>query len=320
MESCETIGYLKYSWKLVDEWFFDARKSAEAIIGFDEMLRYFIAKEEIQLSNANFELPIQIKKGSWEIILGLASIWWVYSYLKAVGETAWKEGLLETWPAKDVKKIFKWAIISIQWLVKVISHIKDSKNRRLEWITFRNNNTEIWIPNEKWEYLFIPKEKYDLFLEFPDRIFQKNVKLIEKERVLEIGSIDWDKIERVKITESEKHYFYQKEDENDIILPELQHGENVELEWEITRTTESTSTIGFRYNWHVLRCTPLNRTLASFKDKIISSDELHFFSKVKMTWFIDRLDKDWHFKEKKPSIRFTDIQIITEEQDNLSLF
>jgi hypothetical protein len=45
------------------------RKSAEALLGFDEMLRYFISKEEPQLSNVPYEIPVNIKKGSWEISL-----------------------------------------------------------------------------------------------------------------------------------------------------------------------------------------------------------------------------------------------------------
>ena len=36
------IGYLKYSGKSVEDGLMDARKSAEALLGFDEVLRYFI--------------------------------------------------------------------------------------------------------------------------------------------------------------------------------------------------------------------------------------------------------------------------------------
>ena len=38
------IGYLKYSGKSIEDGLLDARKSAEALLGFDEILRYFVTK------------------------------------------------------------------------------------------------------------------------------------------------------------------------------------------------------------------------------------------------------------------------------------
>jgi hypothetical protein len=154
---------------------------------------------------------------------------------------------------------------------------------------------------------------------FPEKTFSKNTRLVEKWRVLEIWCIDAKgNIKDVKITESEKFYFYEEDADNLIILPELLHGSQVELEWEITRTTESTNTIWFRYNWHVLICKPLNKTLAYFKDKIVSLDESHFFSKVKISWVIDRIDGEWEHKDKKPMILFTEVENIeTDIKDRL---
>ena len=93
-------------------------------------------------------------------------------------------------------------------------------------------------------------------------------------------------------------------------MPELVHWAHVEVEWEITRTTENTNTIWFRYNWHVLTCKPLNKSLAYFKDKIVSHDEWHIFSKVKMIGRVDRVDTDGEHKDKKPMILFTEIENI----------
>jgi hypothetical protein len=39
------LGYIKYDGKLVESGFFDAKKSAQALIDFDESLRYFLYQE-----------------------------------------------------------------------------------------------------------------------------------------------------------------------------------------------------------------------------------------------------------------------------------
>ena len=221
---------------------------------------------------------------------------------------------------KRYKKIFTGAIKSIKWVISIRNHRKD-KVKRIEHLKFKNNNEEIWIPNINWEYLYVPKKYYDLYTEFPEKIFYKNTKLIEKDRILEIWSIEQDwKINDIKITENEKYYFYEEEKIENIILPELIHWEHVELEWEITRTTESTNTIWFRYNWHVLICKPIDKSLAYFKSKIVSLEDTHFFSKVKMIWIVDRLDNDWEYKDKKPSILFSEIQSIEKSNEKLKLF
>lgn len=320
-ENNQKIWYLKYSWNSVNEWAFDMKKSAEALLWFDEMLRYFVAKEEPLLSNANFDIPVNIKKWSWEISLMEWIFWiWAVTYLTSVAKTAWKDWLLETWPVKDVKKVFIWAFEGIKWVIKIRSHRKD-KVKRLEHLDFKDNNNLIGIPNEKWEYLYVPKKYYDLYTEFPEKIFFKNTKLIEKNRVLEIWSIEpsW-KISDIKITENEKTYFYEDEKEDNIILPELIHWEHVELEWEITRTNENSNTVWFRYNWHVLMCKPLEKSLTYFKNRIVSLDETHFFSKVKMLGTVDRIDNEWEYKDKKPMIYFSDIQNIEKIEDKRKLF
>lgn len=322
VENDQKIWYLKYYWDSVHEWAFDMRKSAEALLWFDEILRYFISKEEPLLSNVNFDIPVNIKKGSWEISLFEWIMWvWATAYLTTLVATAWKDGFLETWPAKDIKKIFLCALNSIKWVITIRNHRKD-KNRKIEHLKFKNNNEEIWIPNESWEYLYVPRKYYDLYTQFPEKIFFKNTKLIEKDRILEIWSIEQDwKITDIKITENEKYYFFDEESDNiDIILPELIHWNHVTLEWEITRTTESTNTIWLKYNGHVLVCKPIDKSLAYFKNKIVSINETHFFSKVKVTWIVDRINTEWEYKEKKPMILFSDIQNIEKSDNRKKLF
>lgn len=42
MDNSQYLGYFKYTGKLVDDGYMDARKSAECLIGVDETIRYFL--------------------------------------------------------------------------------------------------------------------------------------------------------------------------------------------------------------------------------------------------------------------------------------
>ena len=41
----DQIGFAKYYGKLVEDGFMDARKSAQALLGFDEAVRFFIYQQ-----------------------------------------------------------------------------------------------------------------------------------------------------------------------------------------------------------------------------------------------------------------------------------
>ena len=63
----EYLGYFKYEGSLVESGYMDARKSAEALIGIDEVLRHFLFQQDKTLQEKEIEIPIRIRKGSWEV-------------------------------------------------------------------------------------------------------------------------------------------------------------------------------------------------------------------------------------------------------------
>lgn len=326
------IGYLKYSGESVKDGLLDIRKSSNALLGFDEILRYFLIKENPSLKEIDFEIPVRISKGSWkavipEVIDKLLSNQGILAaaagtYLTVTAKKAANEGLLETGIAKDIKTTFKAAIKSAQWMIKIAAHLGTFTKRKFDNAKIENNQDEVQIkiPNANNEYLTIPKKYFDLFKDCPEKLFAKNARIVEKERTLEIGIYEKGKKEGITITEKEKRIFYSEEDENQILFPHLKHGQSVELEGGITRGNEKTNTIGFEYMDHILTCRPQTGDIASFKEKIISQEADHFFPKVKIFGVIDRTDKDGDFKEKRPQIIFTDIIPLEIENKNLSFF
>ena len=325
------IGYLKYSGKSVEDGLLDARKSAEALLGFDEILRFFLLKEDPALAEIDFEIPVRIKKGSWEALIPETIGGWILagggivattSYLTSVAKKAGTDGFLETGPAKDIKKTFSNSIKGAQWAIRIASHLKNFSKKKLGNAKIQHKGQEITIiiPNEKNEYLEVPQKYWDLFLVCPEKLFSKNVKIIQSERNLEIGVFENGEDKKVSISEEEKSVFCSEDDDEEIILPELKHDQFVELEGEITRATESANSIGFRYQNHTIVCKPQSGSIAQFKNKIVSQQDNHLFPKVKIRGRIDRKDKNGEFKEKRPQIFFSEIIPIETDDNRQSLF
>ena len=315
-EEQKYLGYLKYYGKSVDDGFLDAKKAANALIGFDEILRYFIYQESSSFQDIDFEIPVKIEKGSWlafipdtiqEWILqggGLAATTYALTAAKKMAEHDFKE--------IGFKTIFKKAFESICWVIKLTSHLKTTKREKFENLKFRNNNTEVGILNENGELLFVPVKTLELYKKCPDSLFSKVAQVVEEEREMEIGLQNSNET-KASIKYSDKGIFYTEDDEDDeIVLPELIHGEHVELEGHTTRGNEKTNTLGFLYDNHVLTCKPQKGSIVSHK--------INLFDNCLIKGVVDRLDKFGNFKEKKPRIIFSELIKISPFESQQKLF
>lgn len=313
------IGYLKYSGKSVEDGFLDARKSAEALLGFDDILRYFLLKEDPSLKDIEFEIPVRVEKGSWIAVIG--GILLTAYFTKAAQEAATK-GFLNTATVKDAEMIARGALKAAQWTIKIGSHVGSLAVREFKTGLVSMEDQEIEILNENKESLRVPKRYLDIYKECPQKLFSKNAGVIEADRTLELGVFDGEIVERVCISEKQKSIYYTKNDDGDsgAVLPELKHGQFVELEGVITRVTESTNTIGFDYQGHTLTCKPEEKRLASFKDKIISKKDDHVLPKIKIIGRVDRNTEDGQFKDKRPWIIFSDIVTLESGVSKQKLF
>jgi len=323
------IGYLKYSGKSVENGLLDMKKSANALLGFDEILRYFLIKEDPNLIGLDFEIPVRIKKGSWEIVIpeiidkifSPVGIGYTFAatYFTATATKAAQEGLFSTGAAKDVKVVFKAAIRSAQWVIRIGSRIGMLK-KRLDDVKLGSNPGEVLIPDDQGKMLITPKKYFDLYMGCPIRIFSKNAKIIDNDRVLELGVFDAGKEEKVTLSIKEKYYYYSESEESGVVLPELIEGELVELEGYITKGNEKANTLGFEYKGHILSCVPEVGTITEYKSGIISRKDNRIFPKVKIKGRVDRTSVKGEFKEIKPRIIFSKIVLLEEIDSNLKLF
>lgn len=315
-EEQKYLGYLKYYGEKVDDGFLDAKKAANALIGFDEILRYFISKESSSFQDFDFEIPVKIEKGSWLAYIpdtiqewivaggGIAATTYLTTAAKKLAENDFQK--------IGFKTVFKNAFKSICWVIKLTSHLKTTKREKFENLKFRNNNTEVGVHNENGELLYVPVETLELYKKCPDTLFSNVAQIIEEEREMEIGLHD-SKETKAIIRYGDKGVFYSDEDESEeIVLPELIHGERVELEGHTIRGNEKTNTLGFLYADHVLTCKPEKGSIVTHK--------VNLFDNCLIKGVVERLDKFGNFKEKKPRIIFTELTKLNTTNPQQSLF
>jgi len=304
------LGYLKYDGDTVEEGIMDARDSASALLGFDSAFRYLIQQEKPAWSKEDLNLPVRIEKGCWQILIPAGLTVFAGYYLNATAEKAGQDGFFETGEAKDLNKILKAALSSMKWIVKISKHVgavgdkTKIKNARIQdvdhYVVFSGTN----------EPLVVPRKYFELYCNCPVTLLGQCASIITEGRELEIGSFEQNQaVDSVRIFPEERLIFYrEKDEEQDVIFPEWEHGASVELDGEITRATESTNTLGLLYQGHVLFCKPASgERIASFKQRIISQQDDHIFPKVRMAGVVDREDKNGGFKAKRPCIMFSDI-------------
>lgn len=308
------LAFIKYEGELVKDGFLDAKKSGEALVGIDELLRYFIFQENPQIKDFEFEIPVRIRKGSWETIFPenigdiatkALGLWMAGKYIGSALEEVAKNDF------KDVsfKEIFKKAFRGIIDVIKLSKHLGTLSKKRFENVSFAENNEMIKITNDNGEELWITSDVLELYSNCPSSIFNTLTKIVEEERKLKIGVNTNELVYEETITTNYKYIFSKTDDDDEIVLPELRDGEYVEIDGHITRGNEKSNTIGFLYKGHIITCFPEQGNIKKHRSNL--------FSNCLLKGFVDRLDKDGNNKEKRPRIKFIEIQNLEKPQANL---
>jgi hypothetical protein len=301
------LGVLKYEGRRVEDGYLDARTSARALMGFDTSLRFLVTRKEPQLATANFEIPVRICRGSWEAHIPHTIGQWILTGLGAAATayiaTAAKKFAENDFKEAHIKDVFKHALKAIQWLIRIGKHLGSFTHRKLTAVKWRNDNSEIGLPNENGEYLYVPREYFEIYVESPSKLLSDIASVVETERELRIALNDEGQIEEVSITEHEKHIFFLDEpDDNQILFPELAHGMHIEIDGIVTRGNEVTNSIGFRYKDHILQCHPSEGSIVRYKP--------HLFLPCRIFGTITRESDEGTFDELRPKIIFNDLKIL----------
>ncbi|TEB13794.1 hypothetical protein Psfp_03395 [Pelotomaculum sp. FP] len=202
------------------------------------------------------------------------------------------------------KDVFKMSLKAIQWTIRIGKHLGNITKKKFENVKFRNNYTEIGIPNSEGEILYVPKNYFDLYLSVDSELFKDISLIVEDERRLAIGVREDSGYVEETITTRYRAIFTQEEEVEEVLFPELEHGQNVILEGEITRGNERANSLGFLYKGYVLSAYPQSGSIVRFKHSL--------FLKVRIHGIISREDDKCQLATRKPKIIFHDIEPIKE--------
>ncbi len=323
MENEKYLAHFKFEGELVKDGYLDARKSAEALIGIDEIFRYFLFKKSPELNSLEFDLPVRTRKGSWETLIPENIGEWIQLAI-TTGGAYYAGSALKKMAQNDIgdsgfRDLFKGIVKGIKWIIQIGKHLKTLKKRKFEKVEFKETKGVqfVGIYNDDGEILYVPKIYLELFTEIPETIFNRLTQLVEEERKLKIGfspneEVDNDDTQKeVSISINEKGIFYKGKDEDDVLFPELVHNQYVELEGHITRGNENSNTIGFAYQNHILTCYPIS-------GKIVE-DRTYFFGDCIIRGYVNRMDKNGVYIEKRPRIAYMDI-LPTDKKPDKDMF
>lgn len=316
MEEKSYIGYLKFKGSLVEDGLMDARKAAQALVGFDEIVKFYAGRQAASLRDMEYDLPVLIKKGTWSIELLDNLALWAAAGAGIVGTTylatAAKKMAEKDFDDFGLKDVFRKALEATQWTIRIGKHVKDLALKKFENVKIRGNSGEIGIPNADGEYLYVPKQFFDFYIDTSPKLLEKIALLIERERTLIVGIVKDGEEIREEIPFAARRIFTQEEDEDEVLFPELIHGLSVELEGELTRGNETSNTMGFKFQDHILTCEPEVGSIVRFKKAL--------FLWCRMYGRVSRADKGGGYSALRPRIIFSHVEPLEKDHTSDDLF
>jgi hypothetical protein len=303
----DAYGILKFDGKLIVDGAIDLKTAGESLIGLNDALNFFIRKEYPEFNEIDLEIPVQIRKGSWEALISeiftehywkIAGAFLANKYLgTALGEMA-KNDFKNIGFPDIIKRSFKGVI----WTIKIAKHLGSLSIKLIDDILVydKTKENEIGILDGEGVVLWVPADALDFYKSCPDTLFFKMAKNIEVERDLTISYKDENETISSTISIVSKSIFFRYKDTKDTFLfPELVHGELVEIRGRITRGNENANTLGLFYKRHILNLIPAKGNIVSSKGSL--------FSECLIKGIVDRMNRTGTKLEKKPKIIFTEI-------------
>jgi hypothetical protein len=171
-------------------------------------------------------------------------------------------------------------------------------------------NQLVGIRNERGEILWIPKFHFDLLVAAPPRLLSDVVAVVQEDRELVVGVLEDEAVSEVRTTEEDRSIFVQEHDQ--IILPELEHGQEVELEGYVTRGNRETNSVGFKYHGHIVNSVPETGNIERFKPVL--------FSRARIVGRVTRQLAEEGAWALKPTIVFSDLVTIGTDSRQGVLF
>lgn len=312
MENENYVGYLKFYGKNIENGIIQADIAGQALIGFDECIRFFNKKQNPEIILYDYKIPVITEKGSWVVwVLGSMAGIFGTAYLKKAGEKMAEKDFQDI----GFSDIFRKSLLALKNLVDLIKHKKGNINWENEdfHIEQKNDSFFVSIKNESGESILIPIEQLEWFKNIPKKSLEKIVQGVMIGQSLSIGvRNENENFDSTSITNEEKSLFLSSEEDEqeEVIFPELVHGETTQLEGKLVRGNEKTNSLGFEYKGVILNCHPTKGSIRQYKSSL--------FLKCKIYCYINRHEKSDLILDKKPTLHIERVEPL--ESDQLNLF
>lgn len=313
MQDREYLGFVRYQGTLVQDGLMDARQQARALVALDSALRHFISKQAPSFRHLDFEIPVRVRQGSWEALIPVTAAGWAKAGLGVVA-TAYLTKAAQKMAERDFEDfgltdLFRNSIEGLKWFARIGKHMGDAAIRRFNRVEFVDNNALIGIRNSNGEVLYVPKKILDLYIDSSPRLLEELAENVDEGRELTIGTITDGQADEESIGTAEKPIFCSSEDEleEDVLFPELVHGEDVVLEGEVTRGNKTSNSMGFRYKEHILTSYPESGSIVPYKPLL--------FLKCRLFGTVSRLDEKGRIAARKPRLLFRDLEPLESDND-----
>lgn len=301
------LGIMQYVGPSVESGYLDARKSADALIGLDEALRYFIKVYSPDLAEADFEIPVRVRKGSWQALIPQDLGQWFVTGIGVAGSAylvkAAQKMAENDFRDMSLRQLFLRSLTSIQWAIRIAKQVGTLTRRKFDNVRWRDGTTEVGIVNERGEVLFVPSEFVSVYERMPPAIFARMSSVVKEDRTLEIIVRNGNEEVTEAISEQHKRIFCPED--HDILFPELVHGAPFDGVGSVTRGNGNTNSLGFQYEGHILTCYPKQGSIVRYKHAL--------FLRCRMQGTVTREDKFGNPTEARPRIIFSDLTPLERE-------
>ena len=318
------VGTIYITGDSVDNGQVDLEKTVQYLKGLDKVLRYYVEKQNPELSMKKYSIEVRLRPGSLitdvMAIAGIGSIATIATVaLGTYAKTALEEVAKNDIGDKSSKDIAKGAIKAVKTVASIAKH----RGTMMLGKTFKAEETKvidaenIVIVNHRGEELSVTKEELELYRSTPRNELRDMMTLVNKDTQLYIGDkpIDKDSIpdDAVSINFIDKRIFDDRDEsiDKDVLFPELVQDSTVVLEGELTRGNGVTNTLGFSYCGRILKCVPYGGdSVKGYRDML--------FGPVRIKAVVDRRStaKGSIAQLKKPILRVIEIEKLEDKDDS----
>lgn len=295
------LGMIQYVGPSVDSGFLDAKKSAQALLGLDEALRYFVSLQSAELAGVEYEIPVRVQSGSWQAMIPQNIEQWIRA-IAGLGVSTYvvtAAGQMAKNDFRDVelRQVFVRAFQGIQWTIRIGKHVGTVSKRTFQNVRWQDGSSEVGLPNGDGNLLFVPPDFLNFYEQVPPSVLAKLASIVTEERRLDVV-VHHDGRDEIESVEFEDRQVFCPEEFSEL-FPELEHGASFDCEGLVTRGNENANTVGFLYKDHILTCHPKEGSIVRFKDAL--------FLKSRMVGTVSRADKFGQPTEPRPRIIFSDV-------------